>query len=642
VEIAAWIALFSPAAAVLLLALGGNRIPGRLAGWIASLSALLSFACSVVVFSFLAGKDEEERAEQYSTLYTWLSTGAERTADDGFRAGLTISMDPLTVFMMLVVSGVGFLILSYAVGYMHGDTEERRYHAYKALFLFSMLLLVQAGNLVLLLAGWGLVGLSSYLLINFWHHRPEAVAAGKKAFIMNALGDATFALALFILVQQTGTLDFIPVFEAAPEALGESTTLSVLVALGLLGGAVAKSAQVPLHTWLPDAMEGPTPVSALIHAATMVTAGVYLVARTHSLFEIAPAVQDTAAVLGAITLLMAGLIALVQTDIKRVIAYSTMSQIGYMFIAVGLGAFGAGLFHLMTHAFFKALLFLAAGIVIHALSGEQDIRRMGGLARELPMTFKLFLVGALALAAVPPFAGFFSKEAILASAANAGAFGWALWSVGAVGAFLTAVYTFRLVFVVFGGEPSPFVREHLHRARFEGPLSMFWPVVVLAVLSVVGGFIQVPGLWHEVDHWIEPVAESIEEASGTAAWLSGLAATALSLAGIFVAWRLYGRRGYGPERLRRRYAALARAFEHKFWWDEAYDAVFYKPASRVASWLLAYVERPFFLGSLRGVGAGVGDVAKRVASVQSGLVRSYALALAAGLAVMALIFVVID
>jgi NADH-quinone oxidoreductase subunit L len=641
VTIAAWIALFSPAAGVLLIALAGIRITGRLAGWIASLSALVSFACSLVVFSFLLGKEPEERAEQASTLYTWISTGADRLAEDGFRAGLTISIDPLSVFMMLVVSGVGFLILSYAVGYLRGEEEERRYHAYKALFLFSMLLLVQAGNLILLLAGWGLVGLSSYLLINFWHHRYQAVAAGKKAFIMNAFGDATFALALFILIQQTGALDFGPVFERAPEALGDGTTLSVLVALGLLGGAVAKSAQIPLHTWLPDAMEGPTPVSALIHAATMVTAGVYLIARTHSLFELAPVVFDTAAILGGATIVMAGLIALVQTDIKRVIAYSTMSQIGYMFVGVGLGAFGAGLFHLTTHAFFKALLFLAAGIVIHALTGEQDIRKMGGLGRELPMTTQLFVVGALALAAVPPFAGFFSKDAILASAANAGALGWGLWAAGAVGAFLTAVYTFRLVFIVFAGEPSPFVREHLHRERFEGPLAMFWPVLLLGVLSLVGGFLQFPGAWHSVDHWIEPVAESIEEAGGTTAWISGGATLLLSLAGILLAWRLYRGRAYGPERLRRRYAFAARAFERKFWWDEAYDLGFYEPASRTASGLLRFVERPFFLGSLRGLGVAIGDLAGRVASVQSGLVRSYALALAAGLAVMTVVFIAV-
>jgi NADH-quinone oxidoreductase subunit L len=318
-----------------------------------------------------------------------------------------------------------------------------------------------------------------------------------------------------------------------------------------------------------------------------------------------------------------------------------MSQIGYMFVGVGLGAFGAGLFHLVTHAFFKALLFLAAGIVIHALAGEQDIRKMGGLGRQLPMTTQLFVVGALALAAVPPFAGFFSKDAILASAADAGALGWGLWSAGALGAFLTAVYTFRLVFIVFAGEPSPFVREHLHRERFEGPLAMAWPVFLLGVLSLVGGFLQFPGAWHSVDRWIEPVAESIEEAGGTTAWISGISTLLLALAGILLAWRLYRRPAYGPERLRRRYAFAARTFERKFWWDEAYDLAFYEPASRTASGLLRFLERPFFLGSLRGVGTAIGELAGRVAAVQSGLVRSYALALAAGLAVMTVVFIAV-
>src|SRR5438309_7264140 len=298
--------------------------------------------------------------------------------------------------MMLVVSGVGFLIVAYSIGYMDGDKEERRYFAYMALFVFSMLLLVQAGNFVILLAGWGLVGLSSYLLIGFWHDRPAAVAAAKKAFIMNAIGDATMALAFFLLIQHRNTLNFPPALHVGP---GHGWLVN-LVALGLLGGAVAKSAQIPLQTWLPDAMEGPTPVSALIHAATMVTAGVYLIVRTHPLFELAPTIQDIAAGLGAATLLLAGLVALVQTDIKRVIAYSTMSQIGYMFLGAGLGAYANGMFHLMTHAFFKALLFMAAGLVIHALSGEQDIRHMRGIGQRLPWTRWAFLAGSLALVGV--------------------------------------------------------------------------------------------------------------------------------------------------------------------------------------------------------------------------------------------------
>jgi NADH-quinone oxidoreductase subunit L len=629
---AAWICLFSPAAAVAAIALAGTRVTRFQAGLIAAGATGVSFLCSVIALVGLLGEKPDERAHT-STLWTWLSAG-------DFRAGMQIVVDPLSVFMMLVVSGVGFLILSYAVGYMHGDDEERRYHAYKALFVFSMLLLVQSGNLLLLLAGWGMVGLSSYLLINFWHFRNTAVAAGKKAFVMNAFGDATFALALFILIQHTGSLDFDIVFSQAPDALGgESSTLAVLVALGLLGGAVAKSAQVPIHTWLPDAMEGPTPVSALIHAATMVTAGVYLIARTRPLFELAPAIQDLAGILGAVTLLLAGLVALVQTDIKRVIAYSTMSQIGYMFVAVGLGAYGAGLFHLMTHAFFKALLFMAAGIVIHALADEQDIRRMGGLARHLPLTYRAFIVGSLALAAIPPFAGFFSKDAILASAANAGALGWMLWGAGAVGAFLTALYTFRLLFVVFWGEPSPFVREHLHIQRFEGGVAMAWPVAVLTVLAAVGGFLQVPGAWNAVDDWLHPVAESIEEAGGGTAVFSAVAALALALAGIGLAWSTYARPSERPAVVRRRYPRAVRALEHKAYFDEAYDVVFYEPSSRLADGLMRFVEEPFFLRSLGGLGSTIRDVSGRVAAAQTGGVRSYVLALATGLAVLAVVFI---
>jgi NADH-quinone oxidoreductase subunit L len=591
---AAWIALFAPAGAVVVISLAGNRI-GR----------------------FPAG------------LVAWLSAG-------DLRFGAQILVDPLSVFMMLVVSGVGFLILSYAVGYMHGDVEERRYHAYKALFVFSMLLLVQAGNLLLLLAGWGMVGLSSYLLINFWHFRASAVAAGKKAFIMNAVGDATFALALFLLIQRVGSLDFRAVFRE--DVVPPGSTVAVLIALGLLGGAVAKSAQVPLHTWLPDAMEGPTPVSALIHAATMVTAGVYLIARTHVLFELAPTIRDLAAVLGAVTIVLAGLIALVQTDIKRVIAYSTMSQIGYMFVGVGLGAYGAGLFHLMTHAFFKALLFMAAGIVIHALSDEQDIRRMGGLARRLPFTYRAFIVGALALAAVFPFAGFWSKDSVLASAANAGGLGWVLWVVGVAGAFLTALYTFRLLFVVFWGEMSAFAREHVHVRQFEGGLAMAWPVAVLTVLATLGGLLQVPGLWKAVDDWIHPVAESIEEASGFTFAFSLGASLVASLAGIALAWSLWGRPSPVPERVRLRYPWAARTLEEKFYFDPAYDLAFYEPSARTALSATRYVEEPVFLAPLGELGSGVRSASGRLSTVQTGSVRAYVLALAAGAAVIAVVF----
>jgi NADH-quinone oxidoreductase subunit L len=633
VDVLAWTALFSPAVAVVAIALLGERIDRHAAGLIAAGSTLFSFICTAAIFFDLLGKSPEDRFEA-STIWTWLTAG-------DLRVGATVLIDPLSVFMMLVVSGVGFLILTYAIGYMHGDEEERRYHAYKALFIFSMLLLVMAGNLLLLLAGWGMVGLSSYLLINYWHQRRAPVEAGKKAFIMNAFGDATFVLALFILVQQIGSLDFDVVFAEAPEALGEGSTLAVLVALGLLGGALAKSAQIPLHTWLPDAMEGPTPVSALIHAATMVTAGVYLIARTSPLFELAVDVQELAGILGAVTLLSAGLIALVQTDIKRVIAYSTMSQIGYMFVGAGLGAYGPSMFHLMTHAFFKALLFMAAGVVIHALSGEQDIRRMGGLARELPWTYRAFLVGALALAAIPPFAGFFSKDAILSSLIDQGSLGWLLWAAGITGAFLTGLYTFRLLFIVFFGEVTPYAREHLHKERFEGPVPMMWPVAVLAVLSTIAGFLQVPGAWHLVDTWLEPVVESVEEASGALALFSILASLVAAGSGIAVAWALYRKPGDRPAAIRQRFPWAARTLEHKLYFDEAYDLAFYKPASALANWLLGRVEGPLVLRSLGGIGTGVRDASDRVAAAQTGRVRAYVLALALGLAVLAVVFLIV-
>src|SRR2546429_241778 len=348
----AWICLLSPLAAAGLITLAGERISRRGAGYLATLSCFVAFGGAIASLVGLLGRDGSQRTV-VSTAWTWISGGS-------YRSGLEVMIDPLSVFMMLIVAGVGGLIVGYSIGYMDGEAEERRYFAYMVLFVFSMLLLVQGGNLLLLLAGWGMVGLSSYLLIGFWHDRPSAIAAAKKAFVMNAIGDATMALAFFLLIKKAGSLDF--------GILGGeySSTVANLVALGLLGGAVAKSAQLPLQTWLPDAMEGPTPVSALIHAATMVTAGVYLIVRTHAIFEAAPHVADLAAGLGAGTLLVAGLIALVQVDIKRVIAYSTMSQIGYMFLGVGLGAYANGMFHLMTHAFFKALLFMAAGIVIHA------------------------------------------------------------------------------------------------------------------------------------------------------------------------------------------------------------------------------------------------------------------------------------
>ncbi|MBA2360754.1 MAG: NADH-quinone oxidoreductase subunit L [Actinobacteria bacterium] len=626
--VSAWICLLSPLAAAVLITVLGTRISRKGAGYLTALSVFVSFISALVALFVLVREEPEERSHA-STLWTWLSAGE-------FEVGLRILVDPLSLLMMLIVSGVGALIVAYSIGYMHGSDEERRFFAYMGLFVFSMLLLVQAGDLLILLAGWGLVGLCSYLLIGYDQHRPAAIAAAKKAFIMNAVGDATIALALFVLVQQVETLEYGGVFGRIDEVGGDWAM--TLVALGLLGGAVAKSAQVPFHTWLPDAMEGPTPVSALIHAATMVTAGVYMLVRLNPIFEEAAGIQDLAAGIGAVTLLMAGLIALVQTDIKRVIAYSTMSQIGYMFLGAGLTSYGNGMFHLMTHAFFKALLFLAAGIIIHALVMEQDIRRMGGLRHMLPRTFAAVLIGGLALSGIPPLSGFFSKDSVLAAALDAGLYGQILWAAGLVGAFLTALYTFRMIFLVFGGEPSPFVREHLHRPKLDEPsMWMAWTVGALALLAVVGGWIQIAGVWHPLSDFIEPVAESHVEPTLAQDILTSVLAVALGLAGIALAWWLYSARRRAVPRL----AQGERVLERKLFWDEAYDLAFYRPATWIAAYAYRFVEQPLIAGSIKGLTAGARLLSGRTTDVQTGLLRTYVLALGSGAALLALVFLAV-
>ena len=625
---AAWICLLSPLAAAIAITVLGNRISRRAAGYVATGSTVVSFTAALYAFFSILGEHGEERRAE-ATAWTWLTAGE-------LDFGLTLLVDPLSIFMMLVVSGIGSLIVAYSIGYMDGSDEERRYFVYMTLFVFSMLLLVEGGNFLILLAGWGLVGLASYLLIGFDHDRPSAIAAAKKAFVMNAFGDATMALALFVLIAETGTLDYLGVFGAL-DGLGGTTT--TLVALGLLGGAVAKSAQIPLHTWLPDAMEGPTPVSALIHAATMVTAGVYMLVRLHPVFESAEAVQDLAAALGAVTLVAAGLIALVQTDIKRVIAYSTMSQIGYMFLGAGLAAYGNAMFHLMTHAFFKALLFLAAGIVIHGLLGEQDMRKMGGLRALMPRAWLAMLVGGLALAGIPPLSGFFSKDSVLASAlASGGTFGYVLWAAGLAGAFLTGLYTFRMLFIVFGGEPSAYVREHLHKPeRGEGPLSMTSTVAVLAVLAVIGGWIQIAGLWEPLTAFLEESAPERLHQTLTQDLVTSVLAVSLGVAGIAIAWFFYSARRRPVPRA----AALQTLFERKFYFDEAYDFVFYRPAAAVARALRRGLEEPVIGGSLAGLAGGTRRAGRELSDVQTGLLRTYALAIAAGLAVLAVVFVAV-
>jgi NADH-quinone oxidoreductase subunit L len=633
-----WLCLLAPLGGTILITLGGTRIARLTAAWIATTSVFVAFGGAV--WAFLGVHSARQPAclgllpcnlprGESTTAWTWLQSG-------NFHAGLQLLVDPLSTVMMLIVSGVGGLIVLYSIGYMDGDDEERRYFAYISFFVFSMLLLVEGGNLLMLLIGWGLVGLSSYLLIGFWHDRPSAVRAAKKAFVMNAIGDATMALAFFILIAHTHSLDFGVDFN-----VHLSSTATNFVALGLLGGAVAKSAQIPLQTWLPDAMEGPTPVSALIHAATMVTAGVYLIARTHVIFEHARTVELIAAGTGALTLLVAGLIALVQVDIKRVIAYSTMSQIGYMFLGAGIGAYSNGMFHLLTHAFFKALLFMTAGLAIHAIADEQDIRKLRGIGRLMPFTKWCFLVGALALVGIPPFSGFFSKDSIVASAAALGTwYGWIFWICGVAGAFLTGLYTFRLWFLVFPGDPSPFVREHYHDHNGrEGALTMLVPVGVLTVLAAVGGWLQWSPRWHPFSDWLEPAARTLAVAAptNTQEYYTSAATVLAGLAGIALAWAIYSERTIAIPAA----PFWRRTLEHKLWFDELYDAVFYRPTAALAVGLRRELEDPVILQTGPDLGETTLEAGGVVRRLQTGFLRTYVLFVAAGAATLVLVFLIV-
>ena len=452
----------------------GKLLGKRAVTWVGCGVVGLSFLLSLGILQALLSLPVESRHFE-KILYTWISAG-------DFRAVVGFQVDPLSSVMILVVTGVGFLIHVYSVGYMHEDGGYARYFSYLNLFTFSMLILVLANNFLLMFVGWEAVGLCSYLLIGFWFERKSASDAAKKAFIVNRVGDFAFLVGLFLIFVHFKTLGFTEVFGSASKVLGEGTVLATAITLLLFAGATGKSAQIPLYVWLPDAMEGPTPVSALIHAATMVTAGVYMVARTNALFLLAPVSMTVVATVGAVTALFAATIALVQNDIKRVLAYSTISQLGYMFLAVGVGAFAAGIFHLMTHAFFKALLFLAAGSVIHALGGEQDMRQMGGLKKKLPVTYWTNLMGVLAIAGIPGFSGFFSKDEILWQAYSSPYGGLGFWIVGAVTAGLTAFYMGRHLFMIFHGESrvDPHRADHVH----ESPSVMAVPLMILAILAV--------------------------------------------------------------------------------------------------------------------------------------------------------------
>jgi len=659
-----WLVLAFPLAGLLVIALAWRVLPGRSAGWIGSAAILGSFLSSIAALIDLQDHAENNR-QLVDSAWTYAST-----AD--FNVDLAILVDPLSVFMCLVVSGVSFLIHVYSVAYMGGDRGYARFFAYLNYFVFSMLLLVLAANFVLLIVGWAFVGAASYLLISFWYRRGTATYAGIKAFVMNVIGDVGLVIAAFLLLRETGQLDYLGVFEAAQDEFSRNDGTLVAACLLILVGAFAKSAQLPLHTWLPDAMEGPTPVSALIHAATMVTAGVYLIARCFPLFELAPTAADVSAIIGTLTLLMAASIALVVTDLKRVIAYSTMSQIGYMVLGVSVGAYGAGLFHLMTHAFFKALLFMGAGSVIGAMAGIQDMDRMGGFKRAMPFTFVTFAIGALALAAFPLTAGFFSKDEVLAFTINRGGGFWVLAIVGYLAAAATAFYAFRMVFRVFYGEAVPEANEleggHVAHGEpvnpmtgesedtdvgFPGPehhiaersLPMKVAMAPLAVLALVAGVVAVPGVTDTLETFLDPTFESSryhDTAPTEGSELIGLGIGGLiSLTAIGAAFVVYLRRRGLTLELRDRFARVHGFLAHKWYFDELYDAVFVRPMATLGTFGRRVIETDFVQGFIVGGTTGIVRAGTSFArAIQTGFLRAYALLLLFGVAALVLYFLI--
>ncbi|MDP7504236.1 MAG: NADH-quinone oxidoreductase subunit L [Nitrospinota bacterium] len=594
----AWLIPLFPALGVVINGFFGSRYTRDKAGHIAALMAGLSFLVVLgIAFEMIFGSGGKHTIH----LWDWISAGK-------FSVSVAFLIDPLSTIMLLVVSGVGFLVHVYSVGYLHGDPGYPRFFTYLNLFMLSMFLLVLGDNYLLMFVGWEGVGLCSYLLVGFWYEKQSASDAGKKAFIVNRIGDAGFLLGMFMIWVLTGSLTYSEVFHVAPNITEAGATA---IGLLLFIGAAGKSAQIPLYVWLPDAMEGPTPVSALIHAATMVTAGVYMVARTSPIYVMGPGALEVIALVGAVTAIFAASIGLVQNDIKRVLAYSTVSQLGFMFMALGVGAFGAGIFHLMTHAFFKGLLFLGSGSVIHALhhapeDQQQDMRYMGGLRSKMPITYWTFVIGAVAIAGVPPLAGFWSKDEILANAFFTGHH--FVWVLGSVAAFMTAFYMFRLIFMTFHGEMrvDHHAREYIH----ESPYSMTVPLMILAVLSVVGGII--PGFppeggWihtflapslakvgagghaaNEAVQFVRVSAGSGGGHGGPAAVILIILAIAIAVGGIALAWFMYMKNTAVPDGLASRFPGIHRLLLNKYYIDEIYQACIVKPIYRLMNSLWSF------------------------------------------------------
>lgn len=606
-----------PLIGFLIAGLGRNYL-GKAAGWIASFAVLGSFVVSLLVFFEI--KNTHEFIFQEVPLYTFIKTV-------GIEIPFSFRVDALSATFLLIITGIGFLIHIYSIAYMSEDKGFAKFFAYLNLFIFFMLLLVLGSNYIIMFIGWEGVGLCSYLLIGFWYHNKEYSVAARKAFVMNRIGDLGFLVGLFLIFAKAGTFQF-DILEKTfiDNGIGNFTYISA-IALCFFIGATGKSAQIPLFTWLPDAMAGPTPVSALIHAATMVTAGIYMIARSHFIFTNTPEVQNVILLIGLATALIGATIATRQNDIKKVLAYSTVSQLGFMFMALGVGAYATAVFHVITHAFFKALLFLGSGSVIHAMHHEQDIRKMGALKKYMPITYITFLIGCLAIAGIPLFSGFFSKDEILTHIFTSGPYGKYIWILGMIAALLTAYYMFRLLFVTFfgtfrGGEK---LQNHLH----ESPKLMTMPLIVLAILSAIGGFIGIPEFivkeGHLLKSWLEPVLQtsnaahlSIFEVSHQAEYMMVVVAICISIAGILLAWFEFKK--YDAQKQN---TGIASFFENKWYFDEGYENFVQKPIMKLSKFLNGIFEEKVLDGFVNGVGKAIHVASARLRLLQQGSVGVY-------------------
>ncbi|MFB2118107.1 NADH-quinone oxidoreductase subunit L [Parapedobacter sp. 2B3] len=615
-----WLIPLLPLVGFLLNGIGRNVLPKPLVGLLGSGVVLASFLLSCGVFAEVySARQAGESATFVQSVFEWINAGS-------LNVSLSFLVDPLSAIMLLIVTGIGFLIHVYSIGYMKHDAGFAKFFAFLNLFVFFMLLLVLGSNYVVMFIGWEGVGLCSYLLIGFWFKNKEFASAGKKAFVMNRIGDLSFLIAVFMIFNTFGTLEFAGVFpQAAGMAMGDTTLL--LITLLLFIAATGKSAQIPLFTWLPDAMAGPTPVSALIHAATMVTAGIYMIARSNILFTLSPITLQVVAAIGICTALLAAAIAITQNDIKKVLAYSTVSQLGYMFLGLGVGAFTGAFFHVITHAFFKALLFLGAGSVIHAMSDEQDMRSMGGLKKHLPVTYVTMLVATIAIAGIPPLSGFFSKDEILA---HAFAENKVLWVLGFIGALFTAFYMFRMLSLTFFGKFRGTAEQasHLH----ESPATMTVPLIILAVLSAIGGLLNVPsalGGGHALADFLSPVFADSTAVTGafhldhsTEYVLMAVSAVAAIVMAV-LAYRQYAVKGVVPGADDAPRGLLARLSYHKFYVDELYDAIIVRPFNALSVFFYRIVDRAGIDGLVNGLGKRVGESSGGIRLLQTGNVGSY-------------------